>query len=60
MFRLFFGKKKTEIEKLQDRYEKLQEESFKLSHIDREASVKKAGEAEDILKKIEELSKKEA
>jgi len=59
MFRLFFGKKKTELEQLQEQYKKLMEESYKLSHTDRAASSKKAGEAEEVLKKIEELRKKE-
>jgi hypothetical protein len=31
------------------------EESYRLSHIDREASVKKSGEAEEVLKKLEQL-----
>ncbi len=53
MFRLF--KKKSEKDKLMDRYNKLMEESFKLSHIDRKASNFKQHEAEELMKKIEAL-----
>ena len=51
-----FFKKKSEKEKLEEQYKKLMEESFRLSHTDREASVKKNGEAEEVLKKLEQLS----
>ncbi len=57
MFKLLFGKRKTEAEKLEEKYKKLLEEAYKLSHTDREASAKKTAEAEDVLKKIEALSK---
>lgn len=53
MFGLF--KKKTEVEKLRERYKELLEESYKLSHTNRIASDKKAAEAEDILQRIEGL-----
>jgi hypothetical protein len=42
---------------MKERYETLQEEAYKLSHTDREASVKKTGEAEALWAKIEEMSK---
>lgn len=46
-------KKKSKEEVLMERYKKLMEESYKLSHINREASVKKASEADAVLKEIE-------
>lgn len=55
MFGLF--KKKTEIEKLQELYQKLQEESYKLSTVDRAKSDLKAAEAEEVAKKIDALNK---
>jgi hypothetical protein len=55
MFGLF--KKKTEVEKLQDQYKKLMEESFRLSKTDRTAADLKYAKAEDIAKKIESLNK---
>lgn len=48
-------KKKSERERLEEQYKKLMEESFRLSHIDREASTKKNGEAEEVLKQLEAL-----
>jgi len=53
MFQIF--KKKTEKEKLQEKYKKLLEESYKLSHTNRSASDQKAAEAEALLKQIEKL-----
>ena len=53
MFGLF--KKKTELEKLQDKYEKLMKQSFELSTKDRRASDAKAVEANLLLKKMEGL-----
>ena len=53
MFGLF--KKKSEKEKLQKKYRKLLEESYKLSHTNRSASDQKAAEAEAVLKQIEDL-----
>ena len=54
MFGLF--KKKSEEEKLQEKYKKLLEESYKLSHSNRAASDQKAAEADAILKQIEHLT----
>jgi ElaB/YqjD/DUF883 family membrane-anchored ribosome-binding protein len=56
MFGLF--KKKSEVDKLYDKYEKLMAESHKLSTSDRKASDIKRAEAEDLLKKIKELETK--
>ena len=58
MFGLF--KKKTELEKLQDKYAKLIEEAYKLSHTDRAASDLKNAEANEVLNRIDELKKKAA
>ncbi len=58
MFGLF--KKKTEKEKLEDQYEKLMKESYKLSHTDRTKSDAKAAEADEIRKKLDELDAKES
>lgn len=48
-------KKKSEKEKLQEKYKKLLEESYKLSHTNRAASDQKAAEADTLLKQIEQL-----
>ncbi len=53
MFGLF--KRKSEIEKLQDQYKKLLEESYKLSTTNRSKSDEKQAEAQNILEKIERL-----
>ncbi|WP_020531786.1 Lacal_2735 family protein [Flexithrix dorotheae] len=55
MFGLF--KKKTEIEVLKEKYRKLLDEAFKLSHSDRKASDLKTAEAEEIMQRIEQLAK---
>jgi hypothetical protein len=55
MFGLF--KKKSERQKLEERYKKLLEESYKLSHTNRTASDQKAAEAEEVRLQIEKLSK---
>ena len=55
MFGLF--KKKTQIEKLQETYESLIDESYKLSSINRKESDQKYAEADAILKTIETLEK---
>ena len=55
MFGLF--KKKSELEKLQDKYKKLLEESFKLSTTNRSESDKKQAEAQAVLEQIEVLQK---
>lgn len=51
MFRLF--KKKSEADKLQEKYKSLMKEAFELSKINRTKSDEKTAEAEEILKKIE-------
>jgi len=50
MFGLF--KKKTEKEKLQETYEKMMTDAYKLSHTNRTASDKLLAEAEELAKKI--------
>jgi hypothetical protein len=50
MFGLF--KKKTEKEKLQETYEKMMADAYKLSHTNRTASDKLLAEAEELAKKI--------
>ena len=56
MFGLF--KKKSEVEKLQEKYKKLMEEGFKLQSINRSDSVQKYLEADNLLKEIEALQAK--
>jgi hypothetical protein len=53
MFELF--KKKSEAEKLQEKYKKLMEEAYKLQSINRSDSDAKYLEADNILKKIDAL-----
>ena len=53
MFGLF--KKKSEAEKLQEKYKKLMEEAYKLQSINRSDSDAKYLEADNILKKIDAL-----
>ena len=53
MFGLF--KKKSKKEKLEETYDKLIKESYKLSTVNRTASDAKAAEADAILKEIEKL-----
>lgn len=53
MFGLF--KKKSEYDKLYDKYEKLLAESHRLSTIDRTASDAKAAEAADVAKLLDEM-----
>ena len=53
MFGIF--KKKSEKEKLQERYRKLMEESHKLSHVNRKLADQKVFEAEEVLKQLESL-----
>ena len=48
-------KRTTEREKLQKKYEKLLQESFKLSKSNRQASDAKQVEADEVLKQIEAL-----
>lgn len=56
MFGLF--KKKSEAEKLQDKYKKLMAEAHSLSQHDRRAGDKKMAEAEAVAQQIEALQKK--
>lgn len=53
MFGLF--KKKTKIERLTERYDKLMEESFRLSKVNRKASDQKYAEADEVMKEMEKL-----
>jgi len=53
MFGMF--KKKTEKEKLQEKYQKLQKECFDLSTTNRKLSDQKAYEAEEVMKQLEKL-----
>lgn len=53
MFNIF--KKKSEIEKLQDKYKKLLAEAHSLSQRDRKAGDQKMADAEDVAQKIEKL-----
>ena len=54
MFGLF--KRKTETEKLQDRYKKLMAEWHDLSSIDRSASDAKYADAQKVLDQLDELT----
>lgn len=54
MFGLF--RKKTEAEKLNKKYDKLMQEGYELSTINRKASDAKYAEAEEVLKQLEKLS----
>lgn len=53
MFGLF--KKKSEVDRLYDKYEKLMAESHRLSTSNRTASDAKVAEAEEVLRRIAEL-----
>lgn len=53
MFNIF--KKKSEIEKLQDKYKKLLAEAHSLSQRDRKAGDQKMADAEEVAQKIEKL-----
>jgi hypothetical protein len=55
MFGLF--KKKTEKEKLQEKYKKLLKESYDIAKVNRTQSDAKAAEANEVLKQIEGLGK---
>ncbi len=50
-------KKKTKVEKLQDKYDLLMEEGYRLSKINRTESDKKYFEANELLLEIESLEK---
>lgn len=56
MFGLF--KKKSEVEKLQDKYKKLMEDAYKLQSVNRSDSDQKYLEADNILKQIDLLKGK--
>ena len=53
MFGLF--RKKSSKDKLQEKYRKLMEEAYRLSHSNRKASDEKTAEAEAILRRIESM-----
>ena len=53
-----FFKKKSAVEKLELKYKKLLDESYKLSHSNRKESDNKRAEAEEILKQIEAITSK--
>lgn len=53
MIKLF--KRKSEVDKLYDKYERLKKEAFQLSTSNRSASDAKHHEAEETLKKIDAL-----
>lgn len=53
MFNLF--KKKSEVDKLNDKYKKLLKESHRLSTTNRRESDNKYAEADEVLKQIEAL-----
>ncbi len=57
MFGLF--KRKSEVEKLEDKYKMLLEEAHRLSTSNRQLSDDKTFEANEILKKIEKLKRSE-
>lgn len=53
MFGLF--KSKSEQQKLQERYEQLMAEAYKLSHQNRQASDRKVAEADEVMKQLERI-----
>ncbi len=54
MFKLF--KNKSKKEKLQNQYEKLLKDAYRLSSINRKLSDQKIFESEEVLKQIEKLN----
>lgn len=50
-------KKKTELEKLNDRYDSLMEEAFRLSRTNRTKSDEKTSEADEVMSEIVRLEK---
>ncbi|GJM62704.1 Lacal_2735 family protein [Persicobacter diffluens] len=58
MFGLF--KKKSRIEVLHKSYQRLMDESFKLSTTNRRSSDQKYAEAQEVMSQIEQLSKEKA
>ncbi|SIN72430.1 hypothetical protein SAMN05444394_1203 [Algoriphagus halophilus] len=57
MFGIF--KKKSKIDLLKEKYQKLQHESYKLSTVNRTESDKKLAEAEEVYEEIKALEKEE-
>jgi hypothetical protein len=57
-YKIMFGlfKKKTEKEKLQEQYEKLSKEAYRLSSTNRKMSDQKTFEANEIMDQLEKLS----
>lgn len=51
-------KRKSRLEKLEIKYKKLLEESYKLSHTNRTLSDQKAAEADELMKEIETMTSK--
>ena len=52
-----FGSSSNDKESLQNKYNQLREESYRLSHTNRKKSDLKRGEAEEIAKRLDELEK---
>ncbi len=50
--------KKTEADRLRKQYQRLMKEAYRLSRTDRKGSDKKYAEADDLMKRIEELETK--
>ncbi len=50
-------KKKTELEKLNDKYDSLMEEAFRLSRTNRTKSDEKTSEADEVMSEIVQLEK---
>jgi hypothetical protein len=50
--------KKTEADRLRNQYQRLMKEAYRLSRTDRKGSDKKYAEADDLMKRIEELETK--
>ncbi|NND62588.1 MAG: Lacal_2735 family protein [Flavobacteriaceae bacterium] len=49
-------RKKSEKERLQEKYEKLQQEAYRLSTINRKLSDQKTFEAEEVMKQLEKIA----
>jgi hypothetical protein len=58
MFGIF--KRKSKLEKLEEQYRRLLDDAYKLSTINRRQSDQKTAEANEILKQIEALKKKQS
>lgn len=48
--------KKDPVKKLRKKYDALMKEGYRLSTIDRMASIEKYGEADEVMREIEEIS----